>query len=1553
MCIRSHSLIEFLKPAVACLLLVGLIDGIRVEGGTVTIADDVSLAIPDGDLAGTLVRINVSGVPVGQGIRDLNVTLSVDGTVGFNGDLYAYLTKTDNAAFSILLNRPGRTQSNIFGSAGAGLQRLVFDDEASNGDIRDYETVIGESAIFGLPWTGSWQPDGRLVDPSLVTGTEARSAMLNQFDGIDPNGEWLLFLADVSPGGLVTLTDWALEFELDATVSPFSGVASDGLVAGGTVFFDANLNGNRDASEPWVFTDGSGDYQLNVLPGPFDQNGDGQLQASEGVLVLSGGMDIATGLPLEISFRAPLGASVIHPVTSLIAALLIRDPNLSETVAESQVETALGLDAGLAARVEMLRFDMYAEADQGNADAVAIIKAVAMLQDTIVQVGSLVSGANGVARAPTIELALDQLVEDLVAGRTLDLSSVGRVRELIDAVDGALFDKLSVKQKDTAAEIIVANAVLKQSYADSTLPVAQAVQRIVQSQVQVQSEVASDLHAAGQGTLNLQDILAKNTHVNLQTAIEGAPVGDISGNVVGVGTFSFDQFGYEVMESGTAIHPITVIREGGNAGTVRLLVTPNRGTADDTDFVDAAIEVDFAPLEIRKTIDASALIRNDAIDEGAEDMGLSLGLRAGNPQGAALGSVQSVRLSIIDDDTVGSVSFSSPQYSIREDGLVTSPITLQRSGGSFGFIPVVVRLESVNGGATAGVDFVPGDFLFTFGDGNLNQRVASMILDNQVFEGDEVYRAVLRLAPGAPGTASLGAITTTLITIVEDDPNHPPTVSQIFDQGIEEDGVLSHLPFTVGDEEHDLDSLSITAVAENGALIPASGLVVSGSGASRSLLVRPNPNQSGVSKVTVRVDDGFDATEMSFIVAVAPVNDPPFVQRLQDIQVPNGSDIVFFEFVIGDLDSPSTALETRFISLDSILLPDAAIVSEGTGFSRTIRITPPSQGVGRVPVSLNMSDELTTVSIQFLVTIVASNTEGPVEPVPASFSIAPIAPISINEDEATRVTLDVVASGNLAGPLTFRVSGGDDSLIDVASIEVVEENSKWTMVLEPRPNQNGLVELTLHGSDGNQSVLQSFQLSVSPVNDPPIVGLLPDLVMDEDGKGRVVIPINDIDSELSALSIQRLRATDSNILPASSFVVIRTELGFEIGISAGLNQWGETRVEFDLLDADVIVPVSFDVKVNSINDAPFFESLPTIQGIAGESLDGRLLFGDVDSPADALDFKVISLNNSLLPNSDIALSGVGFERFLTIVPAEGKGGKGSLLLSLTDGLTTVVETIVVTVLPATDPPFIGAIPVIELEEDTERTIEVEFGDSDSPLESLVLMADQVDSSFFGVQGVLVSRTAEGKGLLFVKPLENQTGDSQFRLSVSDGKNVTESLVTVRVSEVNDSPSISTIPDIVINGAEERTIFFSVSDPDTDSKQLIVAAVSADPSIIQIVNDGSIGLGAERELTIRSLANRLGNTEIFLGVSDGKGSALARFLVTVKPTDEPPIVVNPAPRMSISISLNGVRVSWDPSGVLEQSLDPSGPFVEIRGATSPFLINPEPGQNALFFRVTRD
>jgi hypothetical protein len=90
-----------------------------------------------------------------------------------------------------------------------------IDDAAANGDIHYYREISTPTA--GLPLTGTWQPDGRWVDPDEALDSSARTATLSQFIGSGASGEWTLFLADLEAGGTNMLVSWNLELSGIAT----------------------------------------------------------------------------------------------------------------------------------------------------------------------------------------------------------------------------------------------------------------------------------------------------------------------------------------------------------------------------------------------------------------------------------------------------------------------------------------------------------------------------------------------------------------------------------------------------------------------------------------------------------------------------------------------------------------------------------------------------------------------------------------------------------------------------------------------------------------------------------------------------------------------------------------------------------------------------------------------------------------------------------------------------------------------------------------------------------------------------------------------------------------------------------------------------------------------------------------------------------------------------------------------------------------------------------------------------------------------------------------
>ena len=156
----------------------------------------VNTQIPDNSAIGlSSSRSLVSQVTA---ISSVEVYLNVSG--GWAGDLYAYLSH--GSGFSVLLNRPGRTASVDEGSGAVSLLITI----AGSG-ISDVHTGIPASGSV----TGVFQPDGRNLDPAASLDTSPRTALLDSFNGLDANGEWTLYFADVAAGDTMTLNSWSLQ----------------------------------------------------------------------------------------------------------------------------------------------------------------------------------------------------------------------------------------------------------------------------------------------------------------------------------------------------------------------------------------------------------------------------------------------------------------------------------------------------------------------------------------------------------------------------------------------------------------------------------------------------------------------------------------------------------------------------------------------------------------------------------------------------------------------------------------------------------------------------------------------------------------------------------------------------------------------------------------------------------------------------------------------------------------------------------------------------------------------------------------------------------------------------------------------------------------------------------------------------------------------------------------------------------------------------------------------------------------------------------------------
>src|SRR5882762_6503803 len=142
-------------------------------------------------------------------------------------------------------------------------------------------------------------------------------------------------------------------------------------------------------------------------------------------------------------------------------------------------------------------------------------------------------------------------------------------------------------------------------------------------------------------------------------------------------------------------------------------------------------------------------------------------------------------------------------------------------------------------------------------------------------------------------------------------PNTPPTISAIANQTTNEDTVTGAIPFTVGDAETPLGSLTVSGGSSNPGLVPTGNIAFGGSGASRTVTITPAANQSGSATITVTVSDGQLTASTTFQVTVTAVNDAPTITTIANQTTTSGTAVGPLSFTVGDVETASGRSEER------------------------------------------------------------------------------------------------------------------------------------------------------------------------------------------------------------------------------------------------------------------------------------------------------------------------------------------------------------------------------------------------------------------------------------------------------------------------------------------------------------------------------------------------------------------------------------------------------------------------------------------------------------------
>lgn len=779
--------------------------------------------------------------------------------------------------------------------------------------------------------------------------------------------------------------------------------------------------------------------------------------------------------------------------------------------------------------------------------------------------------------------------------------------------------------------------------------------------------------------------------------------------------------------------------------------------------------------------------------------------------------------------------------------------------------------------SSSNTDLVPNDPANTVLGGTGSSRTIKIIpLPNQ--HGDTTITVTVTDEDGQTATDDF------LVTVTP--VNDPPTVSAIDNLTVNEGSAVPTINFTVFDEESAEGDLTVALSSSNTILVPndVANLTDGGSGGSRTISITPAAGQTGTSTITVTVSDGDDSDTETFVLTVNAI--PTISSISLDDPINEDSSTGAISFTVGDAETAAGSLTVTANSSDETVVPEGEpnIVLGGSDANRTVTVTPAANENGFADITLTVSDGLASSSTTFRVNITAVN-DAP--------TISSIDDVTILEDGVTEALPFTVGDVETpVGTLTISRSSSDTDLIPLENIELGGSGANRTVTVTPLDNQSGSALITLTVSDGATSATESFTVTVTAVNDAPVISAPATASTNEDTATEAIsVTATDADHALSALSIVSAVSDTQSLVPNGNINISGSAGSWTVVITPAANQNGSAAITLTVTDGVTPTNHVISLTVNAVDDSP------TIGAVAPQTTDEdtpitvAFIVGDIDTALDDLEISG-SASNSVPADllESISVGGTGATRNLTITPKEDQNGSADITVTVSDGTTPVTRSFTLTVDPVNDTPAISDIDNLTANEGSAvPTVNFSVSDVETPAGDLTVTVTSSNTALVPNNEANLTRGGSGGArTLVITPVAGQSGTSTITVTVSDG---TASATDTFLLTINGRPTITSIEEQTIDeDTDTGALSFTVGDAETPAASLTVTASSSNLALVPVERiTGYDSGGATRTVTVAPAANQHGVADITLTVSDGSAWRTMTFRVNVTSVNDKPTI----------------------------------------------------------------
>ncbi|EPS3431901.1 tandem-95 repeat protein [Vibrio alginolyticus] len=663
---------------------------------------------------------------------------------------------------------------------------------------------------------------------------------------------------------------------------------------------------------------------------------------------------------------------------------------------------------------------------------------------------------------------------------------------------------------------------------------------------------------------------------------------------------------------------------------------------------------------------------------------------------------------------------------------------------------------------------------------------------------------------------------------------------------VEEDGTLifTDADLLTGATDIEGDNLTVEGVSYDG----GDGILTDNGNGTYTFA--PNENFNGDVNFSFDVSDGTDTVSANIDVSVTPVDDAPVSGNLAYSVDEDGSIRLSQEQLLSQAsDVEGDALTASNLSVDG----NATVTQNDDG---SFTITPDADFNGDIDISFDISDGTNTVQAT------------------ADLTVNPINDLPVPQDQQFNVeedgTLQFTDADLLAGATDIE---GDDLSVTGISYEgtdgVLTDNGDGTYSFAPNENFNGDVNFSFDVSDGTDTVSANIDVSVTPVNDPPVAGSTSYTVHEDNS-----ITISDAQLLANSSDLEGDVSIDS-VSYSGSDGVLQINGDGTYNFSPNENFNGEVTLDVVVADEEGATDATTaGITVLEVNDPPV--AGPTSYTIDEDSV---LTFSESQVLLNASDVE-----------GDVELVGISYDGpdgiftvnddgTCSFAPNENFNGQVQLDVTIRDEDGAEVDTVInVNVLPINDAPVSGGL-AYSVNEDGAITLSQE---------QLLSQASDIEGDGLTASDLTVDGnatvTANDDGSFTITPDADFNGDIDIQFNITDGTDTIQATADLTVNPVNDLP----VPqDQQFSVEEDGTLQFTDADllagaTDIDGDNLTVDGISYTGS------DGVLTDHGDGTYTFAPNENFNGDVSFSFGVSDGTETVPANVDVSVTPVNDPPV-----------------------------------------------------------------